>query len=704
MRTAKRKSVRLILALLLVAQFGYLTNRVQAEGFVDDAFQSQWSATDQAVAIGKVSRTYFWGPTAFAHTNEMYNESPNNGQRRVQYFDKARMELTKREGQDPNFVTNGLLTVELVTGRLQVGDNKFLQREPATNRVAGDQIGNERTPTYAAFNKNKVIFGLPGAPSSGDRTGQAIKEAINSEGQISTLVRTPVALQYARFFPQTAHNLASVFHDFFRTEPLSEKNWLSVMGYPISEPFWAKDQVMVAGQPREVLIQLFERRALTYTPSNPAGFQVEMGNIGQHYYAWRYNVNSELPGNYRLVYPDGKTILSKSIANPKDNLRIGDMDSSISYFWELGDNLIVVAANENRSVSLMNLSTKTVKKIELPANLVSPRVGNALWSSQSRQLALTLDTGAIRTIQVYQLDDKLNIVDSFTAVNNPALHLSTFIMSADGRYLAGLESRYDVQVSERFDELYLHIVNLRNQTINRQKIAITSEQPARLSWLGNSNQLLLGVSKFQHWIAENNTVVKEPGKIFKVDAATTTVTKILEDTNLVNILLSPDAHYIATVSTEQEVYDGAELITGTINMRSLANPSKDLLPGFTRGVQGRYNSLPAVTRWSADGTSFAVKSGSYGSFASESYFTLLSAVTGNVIREDVGGHFSTFSAKAYDLAAAYNLLTFAYESNADRTVLKATLLIENFDGSDKQIIYNSTSDIRWLSRVIQVTQ
>jgi len=35
-------------------------------------------------------------------------------------------------------------------------------------------------------------------------------------------------------------------------------------------------------------VQVFERRVLTYTPSNPSGWQVEAGNVGQHYYAWRY--------------------------------------------------------------------------------------------------------------------------------------------------------------------------------------------------------------------------------------------------------------------------------------------------------------------------------------------------------------------------------------------------------------------------------
>jgi hypothetical protein len=55
---------------------------------------------------------------------------------------------------------------------------------------------------------------------------------------------------------------------------------------PISEPFWAR--VKVGGVEKEVLMQAFQRRVLTYTPSNPAGFQVEMGNVGQHYLRWRY--------------------------------------------------------------------------------------------------------------------------------------------------------------------------------------------------------------------------------------------------------------------------------------------------------------------------------------------------------------------------------------------------------------------------------
>jgi hypothetical protein len=44
-----------------------------------------------------------------------------------------------------------------------------------------------------------------------------------------------------------------------------------------------------------VLVQPFERRVLTYTPSNAPAWRVEMGNIGRHYYEWRYR--EEPPGN-----------------------------------------------------------------------------------------------------------------------------------------------------------------------------------------------------------------------------------------------------------------------------------------------------------------------------------------------------------------------------------------------------------------------
>ncbi len=57
-------------------------------------------------------------------------------------------------------------------------------------------------------------------------------------------------------------------------------------GLPITEACWAN--VKVGGLDREVLMQCFERRCLTYTSGNPHGFEVEAGNTGPHYYVWRY--------------------------------------------------------------------------------------------------------------------------------------------------------------------------------------------------------------------------------------------------------------------------------------------------------------------------------------------------------------------------------------------------------------------------------
>jgi hypothetical protein len=58
------------------------------------------------------------------------------------------------------------------------------------------------------------------------------------------------------------------------------------VGYPISEAYWTR--VRVGGQTKDVLVQCFERRCLTYTPDNPSGWKVEMANVGQHYHRWRY--------------------------------------------------------------------------------------------------------------------------------------------------------------------------------------------------------------------------------------------------------------------------------------------------------------------------------------------------------------------------------------------------------------------------------
>jgi hypothetical protein len=69
----------------------------------------------------------------------------------------------------------------------------------------------------------------------------------------------------------------------FKTLP---RDWLYIVGLPLSEPYWTR--VKVQGVDRDVLVQVFERRVLTYTPTNAPQWQVEMGNVGLHYQLWRY--------------------------------------------------------------------------------------------------------------------------------------------------------------------------------------------------------------------------------------------------------------------------------------------------------------------------------------------------------------------------------------------------------------------------------
>ena len=100
-------------------------------------------------------------------------------------------------------------------------------------------------------------------------------------GQDQGLSRYNVLI--ASYNQPLGHNVPDVFQRYLDSLTLPA---IFVMGLPISEPYWAK--VRVGGVEKDVLMQAFERRVLTYTPSNPEGFKVEMGNVGQHYYQWRY--------------------------------------------------------------------------------------------------------------------------------------------------------------------------------------------------------------------------------------------------------------------------------------------------------------------------------------------------------------------------------------------------------------------------------
>ncbi len=261
----KRLSGMAILILLSVCGSTALQ---AASGFAAPPFQAQWNS-------GEALAPNFWGPIATAREGqkESYVEAPG-GARLVQYFDKARMELTTPA---TGAVTNGLLAREMILGSVQMGDDTFQKSTPAAIPVAGDL--DNTGPTYAMIGTNGAALMTEVASAEGDQPTLSMS-AGGAVGLYKGAYFSDPYVVLSHPDATTHHNIPKAFCDF------RARVGLSSIGYALSEPFWST--VKVNGQQKDVLIQAFQRRVLTYTPSNPAAFQVEFGNIGQHYYTWRY--------------------------------------------------------------------------------------------------------------------------------------------------------------------------------------------------------------------------------------------------------------------------------------------------------------------------------------------------------------------------------------------------------------------------------
>ena len=138
--------------------------------FAHAAFSKLWQRTDAPVASGAVRRSWFWGPVPNSpNVTEAYKEGTNSS-RLVQYFDKSRMEINDPNANpsSPFYVTNGLLTVELISGNTRRRD--LVNREPSRINVTGDP-GDPLAPTYADL--SGVSNAVREKPDP-DRTGQAV--------------------------------------------------------------------------------------------------------------------------------------------------------------------------------------------------------------------------------------------------------------------------------------------------------------------------------------------------------------------------------------------------------------------------------------------------------------------------------------------------------------------------------------------------
>jgi hypothetical protein len=253
----------------------------------DPLFYRVWERVDRAVRENAAVRSWIWGPVGRAVEHEPYG----GGTRLVQYFDKARMELNPASGDKPAYVTNGLLVVEMLSGRIQVGPAQYEARIPAAVAVGGDGASNP-APSYAALAR---VASLAGENQAAAALGSPVTATLNADG-IRGTGTFPSPPRIAYFAPQTGHNIPDVFYNFltargkvysdggYRTDVVLD--WVFTVGYPVTEPYWTR--MSIAGQVRDVMVQAFQRQVLTYIPDYQAPWNVQFGNVGLQYYQWRY--------------------------------------------------------------------------------------------------------------------------------------------------------------------------------------------------------------------------------------------------------------------------------------------------------------------------------------------------------------------------------------------------------------------------------
>jgi hypothetical protein len=174
----------------------------------------------------------------------------------------------------PLTTTHRLLASELLTCELQIGDETFESREPSNIAVAGDPV-HPGVPTYAAIGRVMDYQPIP--------EGWTLIQTIDPDGTVSNdecYADHGVFAEY--LIPETNHRVASVFWEFTnsdfssfsqrigdREESMSEY-WHELIGFRVTEAYWTTAKGAV--DDRDVLIQCFQRRCLTYTPENPDGW------------------------------------------------------------------------------------------------------------------------------------------------------------------------------------------------------------------------------------------------------------------------------------------------------------------------------------------------------------------------------------------------------------------------------------------------
>ncbi len=274
--------------------------------------QAVWDSADGPVARLEAARAWLLGPTPLAMTVERYDESPT-GTRQLVYFDKGRLDILDVNAAANDYWTapGGQLVTELLSGAIQLGADRWVQRAPARIPVVGDPDQPEAV-TYAtlgalATQPHGLRVEGGSSPDANARIGEGITAFLDADGTIDADGHAGDSVLVGGYDDVTRHNIAAPFQAWGEAQVYE---WLYVLGHPLTEPYWV--DTVVDGESMRVLVQAFERRVLSFTPGNPVDWQTESGNVGLHYRAWRGLTQPVDPALSPLVVsvPFGEEILA----------------------------------------------------------------------------------------------------------------------------------------------------------------------------------------------------------------------------------------------------------------------------------------------------------------------------------------------------------------------------------------------------------
>jgi hypothetical protein len=349
---------------------------------VDPAFAAIWQRIDLPVATQATQRGWLWSRPVSTAFYENYAGAAPFGRRLVQYFEKGRLE-TNYPGKAA--VTSGLLVTELVTGQFQTGDSSYKKLAPSVVPVLGDNTNP--TPTYAqlgeVWGKSTVKF-EPDLPITAKWNGG--KQEQYKADSATWLAQTQNGFGIPRAFWYFMSGVGVVAENNQYTEQWLF-DWRAYVGLPMTDAYWT--QVKIGGVEKDVLFQAFERRVLTYTPSNPEATQVESNNVGIHYVQWRYDGKAPMPEHPLLPALDmSQTLPWYEITIENEPLR-SEPNTKAPVVPRTGSRPLLTAVSKGNTIQPI----RTVKGEE-----VQP--GNANWFQLYEYPNMFVYSGYARRIEV----------------------------------------------------------------------------------------------------------------------------------------------------------------------------------------------------------------------------------------------------------------------------------------------------------------